>query len=798
MTRPGRRPAPVPDPAGALGRFAQGLRELRDQAGEPSFEALARAAQRSGAPYSESSLRAAAAGRARPSWEVTAAFVRACALFARDNPQLADEAARAWDEAALLEEWSRRWRGAGAGATGSALPSLPTRFVGRERELAEGLRLLSAERLVTLTGPGGAGKTRLALRLAEEAADRFPGGVWLVELAELDAPATVERAVATDLGVQICAGRGPLESVIEAVADRRMLLVLDNFEHLVEDAAALVRSLLRATPNLRVLATGRQPLDVAGEHVLPVGPLPLPAGDGDVAGSVAVELFVDRAAAASPGFALTERNRAAVAEVCRELDGLPLALELAARRLRVLTVEELRERLDRRFLLGDGDGQRAAHRRHRTLRTVFDWSRELCTPGERRAWERLSVCQGGLSLADAEELGGGGFAAVAGLIDKSLLVRKETGGRTRLRMLETVRMYGREMLAGSGGEAEAHRRHGALYLGLAARAGAAYASPEQAGWLTRLRPEHAHLRQALGRVAHEGTASAAELDGVCGLWLYWVNHGMVGEAAPLLRRVAARLAAPDDPGLRPAWSRMMWSVAYVLLLGGDRDGARRHLDRVEAAACEETAAAVHQLRGLLAFSVGDVAGTTAHSAAALRLDGHPAGLLTAQQATAQAGLAAGMRGARDEAEEHVRRALEMSEACGEVWHRSYVLWVLAGECCEAGRYEEAAALLRDALAIKRRLGDRLGAATVSETLALCLARLGDPGTAALLLGAAHHAWQVAGAPQLWGFSSLERYREQSVELVRGLLGDGPFDAARAEGAKQGLDQLVALVVGPAA
>ncbi|MEW2357605.1 AAA family ATPase [Spirillospora sp. NPDC029432] len=807
---PGRRPAPVPDPDSPLGRFAQELRDLRGRAGGPSFRTLAQETGRLGSPYSETSLRNAASGRVQPSWDVTEMFVRACAAFARGHPRQAGEESRGWDAEALVDAWAARWRGLSAAGTGPAggtagLPAALTRFVGRERELAEGAALVRANRLVTVTGVGGVGKTRLALRLAGTLAGCFPDGVRLVELAGVTEPAMVDRTVAAALGVQMEAGRAPLDALAEALGGRRTLLVLDNCEHLLEAVVALVGALLRAVPELHVLATGRQPLNVAGERVVMLGPLPPE--------SAAVELFADRAVAAVPGFRVTAGNRDAIVGVCRRLEGLPLALELAAPRLRLLTVDELADRLDRRFvLLGEAGADRTAHPRHQTLRAVFDWSHELCGEEERLAWERLSVCAGSVSLADAEALCAGAgardaFDAIAGLVDKSLLTRVEVRGRTRLLMLETVRMYGRERLALSGAEADARCRHLDRYLGLARSAEAEYGTPRQLEWLLRLQEEHADIRQAFAHLLSGEEYSVGALEGAFGLWLYWVACGNVGEGAHWMRRMTAPGREPADPALAVPWAYVLWTAAFVLLLNGDRDGTGRLLDRCEAAleraanagndASAETGirAAVHQLRGLSALFAGDTERTERHSRAALRAGEPRPGLLTEQQCLAQLGLAASIRGDHAESVDLIRRALAIAERDGEVWHRSYLLWVLAIEYAETGRGDDVTALLRGSLELKRRFGDGLGMATVSETLAWVLARRGDPRPAARLLGAAHGAWRPAGAPRLWGFAHLVDYRDRSVGRVRAMLGDGPYEREYRDGERLGLAGVLDEVIG---
>lgn len=800
--------------------------------------------------------------------------------------------------------------GAGGGCGGWRGFGELSRFVGREGELGEGERALEEARLVTVTGPGGVGKTRLVMRLAERVKGGFPGGVHVVELAELDASMPVGQAVAAALGARVEAGREPLEAVAGVLGGRRTLLVLDNCEHVLQDVAGVVRALAGRVPEARFLASSRQALHIAGERVLVLGPLQLPRDGAD---SAAVELFTDRAAAVVPGFRLTDADRDAVHQVCHRLDGLPLALEIAARLLRVLTPHELLDRLGQRFqLLGEAGAERTAPARHRTLRALLDWSHDLCSADERRTWERLSLCAGTVALADAESLAaadgaesGAAFEAITGLLDKSLLGRVASGGRSRLHLLETVRVYGREKLAASGGAEEARRRHRERYLGLAVEAERAYASPRQPEWLLRLREEHANLRQAFALLSTDPdapaipaipgvpgvpavstfpsvpgvsavpgapgvpavsavsafptvpsapTASAVPgapgtpgvpgipgvpaitgvtgipsvptattgtagipgipggpdgaagrrdqelvMDGVLGLWLYWIVSGKPGECVLWTRGLIERRPVPPAPELRTSWGGMCWSVALSWVVQGDREGGLRLLDRLEETVPpgkrpEWLAAAVQQLRGLSALFTADHARAEAHSAQALRIGGHRPGLLTEQQALAQVGLCFSARGAHEEAVEHLLRALELSQACGETWHRSYLLWALAMEYAETGRDERAVELLLHSLELKHSLDDRLGLAMVGDALALLLARHGEPGKAALLLGACQASWRPAGTPHLWGFAQLIHARERGVDELRRALGEERFAAECLEGERLGLRHALELAL----
>src|SRR5918997_3914016 len=345
------------------------------------------------------------------------------------------------------------------------LPLQLTSFVGREREIAEARDLLAEQRLLTLTGPGGCGKTRLALKAAAELAERFEDGVWLVELASLSDPALVPQTVAFALGMREQPGRLLTDTLSEYLELKKMLLVLDNCEHLVEACAQLAEALLRACPNLRILATSREALGITGETgwLVPSLSLPdpryLPPVD-ELPRYEAARLFIERAAAMLPTFELTDRNAAAVARLCRGLDGIPLAIELAAARVKVLSVEQIAERLHDRFRLLTL-GSRTALPRHRTLRATIDWSHDLLSEEEKVLFRRLSVFVGGFALGAAEAVCVGEdleenevLDLLSHLVDKSLVVMQERGGGMRYGLLETVRQYGREKLEESG-EAEA-------------------------------------------------------------------------------------------------------------------------------------------------------------------------------------------------------------------------------------------------------------------------------------------------------------------------------------------------------
>ncbi|POX58172.1 hypothetical protein C3492_39565 [Streptomyces sp. Ru62] len=826
--RPGRPEQPLDPESGPLERFALDLRALRRRA------QLTYAQMAASTHFSQSALSQAAAGQRLPSREVLLAYVRACG----GDPRWWEEC---WER--VRQELYRLEvaRETGTFALQSFRDAEATSFVGRETELTEATALLERCRLVTLVGVGGVGKTRLAKRIIHEVSERYTDGAYCAELAELSSDHAVPEAVAAAVGVHARAGQDPLSALAEALRKRSVLLLFDNCEHVLGGCARTIQGLLPLLPELRVLATSRQPLDLDAEHVLQVRPLGLPplpqnespyemhAGEERASAERAVDspamtLFADRAEAACPDFRVTDANRHVVAKVCRRLDGLPLALEIAARRLRTLAPEELLERLDHRFrLLGPGAGERTAPPRHQALRALFDWSYELCTETERAAWEQLSLCTGGVLLTDAEQLcapagqgavfeataEGGAFEALAGLMDKSLLTRVETHGRTRLYMLETVRAYGQERLVESGRAQLALLRHRAWYLRLAARAGLSYGSSAQASWLRRLRAEHANLRQIVTSPPPPGEPAETLLRACLGLWLHCLTSANVGEGAGWMRGILQRHPRPPSPEITVLWCQAVWVAAFLLLLQGDYDSAQEVIAQGEGAladmpaangtasgtvasgladqsAPEELTAAFLQLRALPALFAGETETAVRYTEASLATGQWSDALLTREQCVAQLGFAAVMQGDHARATALLERALRLSEARGEVWHRCYLLWALAVNHSEAGRPELALEPLKRALQYTREIDEHLGEAALSETLAWVLSSCGDPRSAAVVLGAVDRVWHPSGAPRLFGFALLTAHRERGLQSARGLLGESEYERAYREGQSLGL------------
>ncbi|MES2103742.1 MAG: winged helix-turn-helix domain-containing protein [Pseudomonadota bacterium] len=436
------------------------------------------------------------------------------------------------------------------------LPPPLSNFIGRKQAMAQLHEQMHRSRMVTLVGAGGTGKTRLALEAARQFATQYPDGVWLIELAPLVDPALVPRAIVNALGTRSEGDTSPLALIESTLREQRVLLLLDNCEHLIDEAAKLAQLLLRALPELHLLATSRQPLGIDGEAIYRVPSMTMPGvavalAPPDVIASEAGQLFMDRARAVQPSFALTDRNAAAIAKVCWRLDGIPLALELAAARLTALSIEEIAQRLDDRFHLLTG-GLRTAMPRQRTLRALVDWSYELLPTDERAVLDSLAVFAGSFSLAAAEQVATEGIQNGAAMLDiiellvaKSLLIAQtQDGADTRYRMLETIRQYANEKLLESGHAAAVQRRHFDFFLRLAETGASTLAGPLALEWLDRLEAEHDNFRAALDWSGDATSPNYAQLAGT--LRTFWDIRGHYTEGWRMLERALAIHTARDQ------------------------------------------------------------------------------------------------------------------------------------------------------------------------------------------------------------------------------------------------------------
>lgn len=673
------------------------------------------------------------------------------------------------------------------GGTGRTLGNIPlelTSFVGRHHELAEVQNALSSSRLVTLTGIGGVGKTRLALRIASEVRTDFPDGVWLVELGELRDESMLVDVVTAILGVRDPSARPPDEVLVEFLCTRQLLLVLDNCEQVVDAAAKLAETLLRACPQMRILATSREALGIAGEAVEPLSPLPCPdtysEATGLGPGDDAVALFVERAAAAVPGFALTTENMTTITQICSRLDGLPLAIELAAARLRAMSPDQVLDRLADRFMLLTR-GSRRAPTRQQTLAWSIGWSYDLCTPDEQQLWGRLSVFSGSFELQAAEEICGDHMAAggfldlVSSLVDKSILLRSEEHGVVRLRLLETVRDYARERLEQTGEYLPLRRRHCDWYRQLAHDAVDGWFSARQFQWLDRVQRELPNLREALDFSIFEGGQDALAF--VADLYDFWFLRGPFSEARRWLERALA--AAPNEP--TTARARAIYAACMIASTQGDIAAATALVaegrELVQQTADPVARAAVTIGDGFTAL----VAGQLDHACACLQdaIDERISPTMRGG-ALITLGWAQELRGESMAAEASYEAALALSESHGESMYRMLALLSMGGANWRHGKSDQAIQLVRQSLELARAVNDRRTAAYCLETLAWVAGDADSPRIAAVMLGAAAGLASAVGSTSV-PFAHLVVHHDECESRARLALGTDEFDVAYQEG-----------------
>ena len=680
------------------------------------------------------------------------------------------------------------------------LPAEVTSFVGRRHEVTGVRRLLSTARLVTLTGPGGVGKTRLAYRVSGELRRAYPDGVWLAELAELTDPDLLAVTIAEAVGIPEDADRGA-GSLARFFADRQALLVLDNCEQIVGAVGLLAESLLRACPELRILTTTRQPLQIAGEAILSVQPLPVPERDVPATPQTltryeSAALFAERAAAVLPGFAVTDANAGALADLCRALEGMPLAIELAAARLRVLSLEQILARLTDRYRLLT-TGSRSAPARQQTLRALIDWSWDLCSEPERTLWARLSVFSGGLELDAAEEVCSGGeltretiLDLVASLVDKSVLIRIDDGPAVRYRLLDVIRDYGADRLRAAGEQAALRRRHCQWYAHLAARGDARWIS-DQANISRRFRHEQANLRVALEFAVTEGPPETA-LRFAADLESHWYVRGHLSEGRHWLDR-ALSMGAPKH------WTRVkaLRVDAWLTTVLGDSERGERQLDEAQALADalppSVDAAYIPLMRGSVRLFAGD----------------HVAAIPLLEQALAEfrelnarsgemwtlvvLGLSRGLSGEPRDGYPDLQSIIDTAVE-GEIWWRSFARWALSVLQWRAGELPAAVAGARQSLRVREDVEDeQFSSGMALEAMAWFAVSEGRDRRAAQLLGASDRMWR-AMRTSLAVFRDIQEFHRDCIETLRDRMGAAAFDAAVRRGAHLTPDEAVDLAL----
>ncbi|HZO25051.1 MAG TPA: tetratricopeptide repeat protein [Chloroflexota bacterium] len=690
------------------------------------------------------------------------------------------------------------------------LPAQTTTLLGREHDVqaVRGLLLRDDVRLVTLTGPGGAGKTRLALQVAEEVVDRFDDGACFVELSPVSDVGLVVPTIARALGVQDVAGRPLLDILVGFLYGRRLLLILDNFEQLLA-AARTVADLLRTCPELSVLVTSRAPLQIGGEHEFPVPPLALPGSaqpltPDTISHYAAAALFVERAVAIKPDFAVTEANAPVIAEICARLDGLPLAIELAAARLRLLSPEAMLPRLGHALALLTGS-RRDVPARQQTLRDTIGWSYDLLTPDEQALFRRLGVFVGGLTLGAGSWVTGHGgtdapspspithhpspitLDALASLVEKSLLRSiGAPGAEPRVGMLETIREYALEQLVASGEYEQVRRRHAAYYLALAGHADGELAGAGQAAWLDRLETEHDNLRAVLSRSVEDGNVEAGlELGGR--LWRFWWMRGYLTEGR---QRLGALLAAQGDgwaPGTRTSVrGQALLGSGLLALWQGSYASARAALQESLAIgrACGDRRCTAYALAflGRVARDQGDesTARTLGEQGVTLfRELGEPWGLAVALHFLGLALVRSDVGAARPLFEE----SAALFRGLGNGWDLAMPLRGLGLVAYRAGDTMAARALLEEGIARFRDRGDEWSEAMLTHDLAYVAQAERDLAGAAALFGVSLTIWHKLGntrgvASGLAGLAGIA-VRQGAPERAARLY--GAADAARQAG-----------------
>jgi non-specific serine/threonine protein kinase len=681
-------------------------------------------------------------------------------------------------------------------ASHRALPAELSSFVGRRRELAQGKELLARTRLLTVTGLGGVGKTRLALQLARSMAGSFPAGVSLVELANVRDPGLVAASVAATLRLED-RGQGSVRDLGEQLRAARMLVVLDNCEHVLAAAGQTVTALLESCPQLRLLVTSRAPLGVDGETVLALAPLAQPdraeRPDPDrLLGFDAVRLFAERAAAAVPGFVVSAENTAALTALCHRLDGLPLALELAAGRLRALELEQLLEQLE--CCLGVLRAVGPDRGRQQTLWATLDWSHELLGETERAAWRRLSVFAGGFTLLATEAVCTGGPVApdevvnlLAALVDHSLVVRVGS----RYQMLEVVRQYAWDRLGRDDDRLAAVRRHREHFSRLATEAQARWWGPDQAQLVRALSVEHDNYVAAVERCRLDPDTVEAGLALLSDLWPLWVVRGHLTEG----RRYLARLLDQSSEPTR-ARARALRVAGAMAVNQGDLELAAPWLTEAAVLARQfGDRPALAQLLGLLA-SVAGAAGDGDRMRdlfdEALALARQTGDGLTMVFVLHLRGALSAARGECAQAAGLFGEALRRCREAGDRWMRRSVLQGLGMCLTELGQLNEAAARFRESVEQAGDLQDWRGVAIAAEGLARVQLARGHPEDTALLLGAASSIWQVSvgGLPAAW-FGWHERCERET----RACLGKRRFDTAYRDGAALSVDDTLVQLLG---
>jgi serine/threonine-protein kinase PknK len=700
-------------------------------------------------------------------------------------------------------------RNAPAGSRSGRLSAAPIGLVGRGDELAQLCTLVDASPLVTLTGVGGVGKTTLAIRAANDMREQFHGGVWVVELAALRDGSLLAEVTAATVGIQDQAGRTITDILVSFLAPRHALLVLDNCEHIIDDAAKLVEILLRECARLHILATSREVLCASGEAVLALPPLGFPSPDEKVrvrslGGYDAVALFVQRARAAVPAFSLTEHNAAAVARICSGLDGLPLAIELAAARLRALSVEQIAQGLSDRYALLRR-GRRSAPERQQSLDRCIEWSYNLCTRAEQQLWQRLTVFAGSFDLPaamgvcavdqlTAEHSTEATLDAFCALVDKSILIRTEHAGVVRFRLLETLREFGKRLISDSEHYQFLRRCHGDWYRQLAADGAAEWFSDQQLYWLERILSEMPNLREAIEFSLSDAPATALRI--AVRLREVWSTRGMITEARHWLDRGLA--AIPNEPTIDRF--RALRESALMATVSGDASTARSRAaearDVLEQIDHQPATGLLDIIDAMVSYLSGDLTGACECCERAIAISGDddqaPVGALVFVSWVLNS------LGDSDGAMKRLERARVFTESRGESVWRSKVLTALGFTLWRQGEVQRAAEALEEGLQLSSITKNLQTVPTCLEGLAWIAGHQQNARRAVVLMAAAAVLRRDVGDPFLQLHAGdLAKFHEQCEQHTRDQLDAAEFDAAWHQGSELTFDQAVAFALAAA-
>jgi non-specific serine/threonine protein kinase len=683
-------------------------------------------------------------------------------------------------------------------ATPNNLPAELSSFVGRERQLAELRRLLRRARLITLTGPGGAGKTRLALHLAGDILNHYPDGVWLVELAPLGDARLLDQTVATACRITEKSKRPPVEALVEGLASRKVLLVLDGCEHMVDFCANLTSRLLRACPKLTILVTSREPLGVPGEVIWRTPSLSVPAPEDSshpelVLASEAVRLYVERAQLVRPGFQLDESASAPVAQICARLEGIPLAIELAASLAGMMTQEETLDRLADRFRLLVG-GSRTSLPRHQTLRQAVDWSYGLLSSPEKALVARLAVFAGGFDVEAAEAVAPSAdsdsavLRVLSRLVDKSLVVAEPVGPRrTRYRMLDTIREYALEKLQQSN-EAGVRGLHARHYVSWCAKAGAELRAGDQVEWLARLDDELPNIRLALGWALTEKPDDAVRLAAAMGPYWHmrrqregvqWLDLALDVPTTSLDSRAVALLAR----------ARINWRHGET---DGPKQDAEECAQLCRSLGLNDVLASALNILGLLRISAGDWSGADRYMEQVLQLSHELSDQLGVAKSLNNMALGASARGDNEAAAAMMEQAVEAARTHGNRFVLAAILDSLGRVRLRMGAFDAARTIYREAISISLEMADQLNIAVCLEGFALLALADGDVARTVTLAAAARSfrtTLENKATPD-W----TEKVTN-GLESARARLSPNAAEAARQQGAAMNIQEAVDYAIG---